>query len=110
MIRLKSKKPFGFAGLYNKWVSPTGEVICTCTIITTEANDLLRQIHNRMPVIIPEDKRDLWLSPEVNDKEVLIPLLKAYPSEEMEYYDVSSMVNSARNNSSECIKPAESEF
>jgi putative SOS response-associated peptidase YedK len=54
-ISLKSGKPFGFAGLYTVWTSPEGEKICTCTILTTESNDLISTIHDRMPVIIPRD-------------------------------------------------------
>jgi len=55
-IHLKSGEPFGFAGLYNVWTSPAGEKTCTCTIITTEANEAVRPIHDRMPVILPKDK------------------------------------------------------
>jgi len=58
-IRLKADKLFGFAGLYNPWISPEGEAVCTCTIITTEANELLSAVHNRMPVIVPRRKRIL---------------------------------------------------
>ncbi len=105
-IRLKSEKPFGFAGLYETWKSPEGETVTTCTIITTQANDIIKPIHDRMPVIIPKDAENLWLDPEVKDKEVLLELLKPYPSEEIETYPVSKMVNSPANNSPECIKPS----
>jgi putative SOS response-associated peptidase YedK len=104
-IRLKSGKPFGFAGLYDTWTSPEGEQITTCTIITTEANDVMKPIHSRMPVIIPKDSEDLWLSPEIKDSEVLLDMLRPYPSEEMETHPVSNMVNSPANNTPECIEP-----
>ncbi len=104
-IHLKSGKPFGFAGLYNPWISPEGDQICTCTIVTTEANELLKPIHNRMPVIIPEDQQDLWLDPAVQEKEPLLSLLNAFDSKEMDFYDVSPMVNSPKNNSPDIIKP-----
>lgn len=104
-IRLKSGRPFAFAGIYNNWTSPEGKEITTTTIITTKANELLESVHDRMPVITPENRQDLWLDPEVNDKKMLTPLLKPYPSSEMEYYEVSSRVNSPKNNFPENIRP-----
>ncbi len=104
-IRLKSHTPFGFAGLYSTWCSPEGEDICTCTIITTDANELLRPIHDRMPVIIPTDKEDLWLDPKTTEKEKLLPLLAPYPSEEMEFYRVSPVMNKPDYDSPEVINP-----
>lgn len=98
-IRMKSKRSFSMAGLYNLWTSPEGESLWTCTIITTSSNDLLKPLHERMPVIIPEDKRELWLDPDVQEKEILLSLLGPYPSEKMELYEVSSEVNSPSNNS-----------
>jgi len=104
-IRLKSLAPVGFAGLYSVWRSPEGEDICTCTIITTDANDLLRPIHDRMPVIIPKDMEDLWLDPKITEKEKLLPLLMPYPSDEMEFYRVSPIMNKPENDASEVILP-----
>lgn len=104
-IRLKSGRPFAFAGLYNNWTSPEGKEIIASTIITTQANELLEPVHDRMPVITHEDKRDLWLDPEVKVKSDLLSLLKSYPSEEMEFYEASKRVNSPRNNSPENIDP-----
>jgi putative SOS response-associated peptidase YedK len=82
-ISLKSAEPFGFAGLYETWRSPDQGMVQSCTIITTEANSLLRPIHDRMPVIVPKDKEALWLDPGVTDRRELAPVLKPYPSEEM---------------------------
>jgi len=104
-ISLKSGKPFGFAGLYTVWTSPEGEKICTCTILTTESNDLITSIHDRMPVIIPRDKEDFWLDPAVNDIEKLKDLLISIPSEEMVIVLVSDGVNSPRYDSPDNIKP-----
>lgn len=104
LIRLKSGKPFGFAGLYNQWTSESGEKICTCTIITTEANELLEPIHDRMPVIIPRDKEDYWLNPS-KDLEALMEMLKPYTSEEMEMYEVSSKINYPKYNSPDVLEP-----
>jgi putative SOS response-associated peptidase YedK len=105
-IRLKSGKPFGFAGLYEVWEPPEGGALTTCTIITTEANELMKPIHDRMPVIVPKEKQDLWLDPEVKDQESLLDLLQPYPALDLEAYPVSRRVNSPANNSPDCIKPA----
>jgi putative SOS response-associated peptidase YedK len=70
-IFLKSKKPFGFAGLYESWKDPGGREIRTCTIITTEANEIVRPIHDRMPVILPEGVEDRWLDPGEGSRERL---------------------------------------
>jgi putative SOS response-associated peptidase YedK len=104
-ISLKSGKPFGFAGLYTVWTSPEGEKICTCTILTTESNDLVAPIHDRMPVIISRDKENLWLDPAVNDVDVLKDLLASIPSEEIVINKVSDRVNSPWYNSPDNIKP-----
>ena len=107
-IHLKSGRPFGFAGLYNPWTSPTGEQIYTCTIITTNANGLIKPFHNRMPAIIPKDKRSFWLDPDSRNEEHMLTLLEPFASDKMKAYDVSTLVNSPSNNSPENIKPTES--
>jgi putative SOS response-associated peptidase YedK len=104
-IRLKSKEPFGFAGLYNVWKAPDGNQLCTCTIITTEANEAVKHIHDRMPVILPRDKEDIWIDPTTEDTEALVGILKPYPSEEMEAYEVSTKVNFPQHNTYSNIKP-----
>ncbi|MBI1800376.1 MAG: SOS response-associated peptidase [Chloroflexi bacterium] len=105
-IRLASHQPFAFAGLYDRWTSPDGEPITSCAIITTEPNALMQPIHNRMPVIVPQDQRSLWLDPANRHADGLLALLKPYPAEEMEAYAVSRLVNSPENNSPDCIVPA----
>jgi len=98
-IFLKSKKPFGFAGLYEAWKTPEGKELRTCTIITTEANDLVRPIHDRMPVILPERFEDRWLDPGEGSREMLLALLTPYPAGEMTAYDVAPVVNNAGHDS-----------
>lgn len=83
LLRLKSHRPFGLAGLYESWTSSEGSVINSCTVITTEPNDLIKPIHDRMPVIIPQEKHALWLNHDTPQKR-LRTLLISYPSEEME--------------------------
>jgi putative SOS response-associated peptidase YedK len=80
---LRSAGPFGFAGLYETWMSPENRPVKTCTIITTDANDLLRPIHDRMPVIVPKDKETLWMDPGARDPNELAAILKPYPAGEM---------------------------
>jgi len=104
-IRLKSQRPFGFAGLYDVWKPPDGEAITSCTIITTDANPFLQPIHNRMPVILPRPQEALWLDPAIQNVDELLSILTPYPAEEMEAYAVSRLVNSTQNNTPECIQP-----
>ncbi|MCP6757510.1 MAG: SOS response-associated peptidase [Fischerella sp. CENA71] len=104
-FHLLNGKPFAFAGLWEEWQSPEQEQIKSCTILTTQANELLQQVHNRMPVILPQENYDLWLDPQVHDGELLQPLLHPYPSKTMTSYPVTTLVNSPKNNSPECITP-----
>ncbi len=104
-IRLKSKEPFGFAGLYETWKAPDGEPVTSCTIITTEANELVAPIHDRMPVIIPKRRQETWLDPKNQDVAKVVALLAPFPAEKLEAYEVSRLVNTPANNSPECIAP-----
>lgn len=81
---LKSGSPFGFAGLYETWMAPGKGPVHTCTIITTMPNDLMRPIHDRMPVIVEKGAEEFWMDPgnDGHPKE-LRALLKPYPAEEM---------------------------
>lgn len=102
-FRLQNDQPFGFAGLWERWKSPDGGEIQSCTILTTEANDLLRSIHNRMPVILDPKDYDLWLDPAVQNTESLQQLLRPYQPEAMTSYAVSTKVNKPTNNTPDCI-------
>lgn len=104
-IHLHSKKPFGFAGVYEHWISPEGTAIGTCAIITTGPNDLMRLIHHRMPVILPKEHHALWLDPAVEDERTLLPLLQPFDAYAMQAYKVSRLVNAPRNNCPACIQP-----
>ena len=87
-FHLISEVPFGFAGLYETWISPDRQQINTCTIITTESNELIKPIHERMPVIVPKEFELEWIDPENQNKKELLSILKPYPSNEMEMSDV----------------------
>ncbi len=108
-VHMRAGRPFGFAGLYENWKAKDGTTLQTCTIITTRPNELMTPIHNRMPAIIAPDKRRLWLDREIQDPDLLMPLLTPYASKEMEAYEVSKKVNSPSYNEPDCIKPASSE-
>ena len=103
-IRLATKKPFAFAGLWELW-RPDDTPILSCTIITTEPNALLAPIHNRMPVILPPDAYARWLDPAEQKPAVLNALLKPYPADLMTTYPVSRLVNSPTNDTPACIVP-----
>ena len=102
-FRLQDGQTFAFAGLWERWKAPNGEAIESCTILTTEANELLRPIHDRMPVILDPKDYELWLDPEVQKPEPLQQLLRPYRSEAMTTYPVSTQVNNPINNSPDCI-------
>ncbi|PAX59948.1 SOS response-associated peptidase [Brunnivagina elsteri] len=104
-FQLQDKQPFAFAGLWEHWQPPEGEEIVSCTILTTNANELMQPIHDRMAVILQPEDYDLWLDVQVQDPEMLKPLLQPFPAEAMTAYAVSTVVNNARNNTSECIVP-----
>ncbi len=104
-VRLRSGRPFAFAGLWDRWRSPDGEDVPSATIITTDANELLADVHDRMPVILAPDAYDLWLSPREPVVEELLGCLKPYPSDEMEMYAVSTMVNKSTADEPACIEP-----
>jgi len=104
-IRLKSKEPFTFAGLWESWKDPQEKEVRTFTIITTGPNEMLQPIHNRMPVILKKENEEEWLDPNA-DPGRLANALVPYPSDEMEAYAVSRRVNNPRVNDPELIVPA----
>jgi putative SOS response-associated peptidase YedK len=103
-LRMKDSSLFAFAGLWESW--DKGEEIRSCSIITTDANDLMNEIHHRMPVILPPENYGVWLDPDFDEKEALSELLRPYPSEEMKAYAVSRRVNRPSNNEPSVIEPA----
>jgi putative SOS response-associated peptidase YedK len=106
-IHLKNNEPFAFAGLWDTGMDKErDEVIISSTIITTGANDVIMGIHDRMPVILQPDCYDLWLSQPQKEPEGILRCLHAYPSEAMETYVVSPLVNNPKNDTPECILPS----
>jgi putative SOS response-associated peptidase YedK len=105
-VRLRSGEPFAFAGLWDEWRPPEGgEPVRTCTIITTEPNELMATFHHRMPVILAPEVEALWLDPEVTDTKHLRSLLVPYPAGEMTAYAVSPDVNAVTNDFEQLVLP-----
>jgi len=105
-IRLRGGRPFAFAGLWDTWrAKPDGVLVPSCTIITVAPNALVADIHDRMPAILPREAYDRWLSPQVTDPAAVLPMLRAYPAEEMEAFRVSARVGSVQNDDAELIAP-----
>jgi putative SOS response-associated peptidase YedK len=104
-IFMKDKQPFAMAGVYDRWKDHEGKTVTSCTIVTTEANEFMKPLHHRMPVIIAPKDYTLWLDPAAKDSAKLAALLKPWDAKNMEAYEVRAMVNSPVNNTSNCIEP-----
>jgi putative SOS response-associated peptidase YedK len=104
-IQVKDQKIFPMAGLWTTFTKEDGTKLHTCTIITTEANDFMKDIHDRMPVILDEEERIRWLNTKTTNIYELSQLLKPYPSSKMKAYEVSSHVNNASHDEPDCITP-----
>ena len=104
-IYSRSEHPLGLAGLWDKWLTKQEDALYTFTIITTGANSLIGSIHDRMPAIIPEPHREVWLDPDIKDVERLSALLKPYAPSELQMHRVLECVNSPQNNGPEIVRP-----
>lgn len=100
-FRLSDESPFGFAGLWERWQDGEGKAIESCTILTTEANEVLRPVHDRMPVILHPEEYTLWLGGDERQRGLLVELLRPYLAEVMVGYPVTPLVNSPRNKGAE---------
>jgi len=105
-IHMKDRKPFAFAGLWDSWEGSDGSSVKTCTIITTEPNELMESLHNRMPVILHPRDYGKWLDTSPQTPENLLPLIKPYPADFMSAYPVSTLVNKSDNDSPQLVVPA----
>ena len=109
-IHRRDRQPFAFAGLWSSWKDPEkGEWLDTFTILTTDANETVRPIHDRMPVILDREEYRLWLDPEVEDTARLQELLVPAPAVDLAAIPVSRAVNSPAHESSDCIAPLTAE-
>jgi putative SOS response-associated peptidase YedK len=96
---------FAFAGIWDSWRNPEGQTIKTCSIITTTPNALLADIHDRMPVILPDDAYDLWLDPGFQKPDAICDLLKPFDPNLMRRFEVSNWVNLVKHDDSACAEP-----
>jgi putative SOS response-associated peptidase YedK len=104
-VREPSGKPFALGGVWDRWVSPDGEVVETCAILTQPARPPLDAIHDRMPLILPESDWAAWLDPRALSAEALAPLLEPrMPA--VHAYEVSRHVNDPKNDDAFCFEPA----
>jgi putative SOS response-associated peptidase YedK len=103
-IQLESRRPFALAGLWDAWVKPDGEMLRTCTIVTTAPNEFMARYHNRMPAILPRDQIAGWLCREEKDVDALMSMLRPWSGEPLEAHAVSSLVNDPATDSPECIE------
>ncbi len=105
-IRRRDEQPFFFAGVYSVWKNNEAEKEKpSFSIITTTPNELMSEIHNRMPVILHKKNYEEWLDPSYNDTDALKKLLVPFPSEKMKAYRVSPYVSNSKNQGRECMEP-----
>jgi putative SOS response-associated peptidase YedK len=104
LFRLPGGRPFAFAGLWEHW-ERDGRAIDSCTILTTDANELVQPVHDRMPVILAPADFDRWLDPKAVNGPDLQALLRPYPAEAMAAYPVSTHVNNPKHNDAACVAP-----
>jgi putative SOS response-associated peptidase YedK len=102
-LHFPDDRPFAFAGLWDRWEGPDNSDIETCTILTTDANEQLRPIHDRMPVIVQPCDYARWLEAKEQDSKTLLPMLSPYPRNDLEVYPVSRQVNSPRHDAPDCL-------
>ena len=113
--RKSDKQPFAIAcvkdnltvmaGLWERWTGPTGESVLSCCVITTQANELIGPIHDRMPVILAEGDWPAWLGEVPTTEERLRGLLRPYPADQMELWPVNKRVGNVRNNDASLVDP-----
>ena len=101
---------FAFAGLWDRWQGADGKAIESCTILTTMPNELLADVHDRMPVILHPDNYDRWLDPSMHDAVTAVGLLRPFDSKLMRRYPVSTRINLVSNDDPECSAPVELEL
>lgn len=102
-FRMRDERPFAFAGLWERWSKAAGPPLASVTIITTEANELSRAVHDRMPVILDAADYDRWLDPSYYDRDELLKLLVPYDAPLMQAEPVSTHVNNVRNDDAGCL-------
>jgi putative SOS response-associated peptidase YedK len=103
-FQMQDEHPFGFAGLWEKWKAIDGQVLETCTILTTEANEVLKPVHDRMPLILHPDDYELWLDADLRKLDLAKELLRPFPASEMIAYPVSPSINSPLSQGAQLVE------
>jgi putative SOS response-associated peptidase YedK len=103
-IHKKGDRPLAFAGLWDEWHSPAGELLRSCAIITTTSSPLVAKLHDRMPVILPRAAYATWLDPKPVSPAAVLPLLVPYAGTDLEAWPVSAAVNSTKHDAPDCVK------
>jgi len=101
-IFLPEQSIFSMAGIWEQWKNPDGEIVRSFSIVTTQPNSLMAEIHDRMPVILSKENEKKWLM--LNDEKSLRDLIKPFPVEKMDAYQISTLVNTPKNNSKQIIE------
>jgi putative SOS response-associated peptidase YedK len=104
-IHLAGNAPFAIAAIWETWMAPDGGELQTCALLTTDANEKLRAVHDRMPLILPGELYTAWLDVQLQDPAQVNALLRPLPPDAFEYYAVSTTVNNPRNETPTCIDP-----
>uniref|UniRef100_A0A7C2NT10 Abasic site processing protein n=1 Tax=Schlesneria paludicola TaxID=360056 RepID=A0A7C2NT10_9PLAN len=105
----KTGEPLALAGLWERWMSPTGQTLETCSLLTTEPNPFVAHWHDRMPVLLSDDQIDAWLDPSLTDVSALQRFLVPCPDDWLAADAVSTFVNSSRHEGPECLSPVAAE-
>jgi putative SOS response-associated peptidase YedK len=98
---------FAFAGLWDSWKDPHGEIVESCTILTTTPNELVARLHDRMPVIVPREKYEKWLDPDIEDYEAIRDIFDPYDATKMREYPANPKLNNAKNEDMSLAGPVE---
>jgi putative SOS response-associated peptidase YedK len=104
-VRVEGLEPIAFAGLWERWRAPSGEVITSCVILTTDAAEEIRSIHDRMPVILDPEAQRTWLDPDATPEQLHELLARAAPP--LRAQAVSTLVNAVRNDVPDCLLPVD---
>ena len=107
VFQLPDERPFAFAGLWDRWQGPDGQVIESCAMLTTEANPVMAPIHHRMPILLPPTTFDAWLDPKEQDPERIRSILETNQCDQLVARAVSTRVNKVVHDDPACLAPPE---
>jgi putative SOS response-associated peptidase YedK len=106
-VGLEGRVLFAFAGLWERWSDPEGEVLESCTLLTTEATEPLSALHDRMPVIVDPVDYGLWMDPDVVEPDLALPVIDRNLGSALDFHPVSQHVNDVRHDDPRCLEAIE---